>query len=237
MSLIIAINGKSFLALLNAINFENKKVLEVGSGPGGNLYEISFKNPAALHGVDISEVMISISQKLLSGKKITLQKIDGLHLPYADQYFHLTFTSTVLQHITDEAMLHQLIGEICRATSEDIYLFERIERTIKGNDLNLGRPVKYYKQVLGEFGFTLSSVKFLNIQVSYFVAGAIRKLFNVKGKKEGEPPSKISKLLQKISLPLTSQLDKIIKLPRELGVLHFKRTKPVKKIVTESSFN
>lgn len=213
---------EKFLKILHSIEFQSKIVLEVGSGPGGNLYEIAKQQPTEIHGVDISEVMVTISQELLSGQNIKIQKIDGEHIPYADQYFDLCFTSTVLQHITNENMLLKLAEEICRVTKRDIYLFERIERSIKGNALNLGRPVEYYKEVFETFGFKLYQANFLNIQVSYLLSGIIRKLFNKKNRKEGEPESKISKSLQKIILPLTSRLDQVIKTKRDLAMLHFK---------------
>ncbi len=212
---------EKFLKLFDKIDFQNKKVLEVGSGPGGNLFEILKKQPKELHGVDISDEMVNLSKNILNGKKVTINKIDGQNLPYPNDYFDLTFTSTVLQHNTDELMLRRIINEIGRVTKTEIYIFERIEKTVKGTELCLGRPVNYYQSIFDKNDFELKEVKFLNIQISYLISGAIRKLFNKQSKKEGEPISEASTILQKISLPITSFLDRFFIVERELAMLHF----------------
>jgi len=212
---------KKAVRLLQTIDFRDKIVLEIGSGPGANIYEISKQNPKELHGVDISDEMIAISRKVLDDKDATIKKIDGRHISYPDQYFDLSFTSTVLQHNTDEKMLVDIIAEICRVTKKDIYIFEKIENKIKGTVLCLGRPIKYYESLFEKHEFRLKQVNFINIQVSFLVSGIIRKLFNSPRRKEGEEISKISHFLQKITLPITSYLDNIFKSRRELGMLHF----------------
>jgi ubiquinone/menaquinone biosynthesis C-methylase UbiE len=212
---------KKFLDLFHRIDFHKKKVLELGSGPGGNLLEIMKYQPEELHGADISDEMISVSEKLLNDKNVTITKIDGQNLPYPDKYFDLVFTSTVLQHNTNEAQLVILMKEVSRVAAKDIYLFEKIEKKIKGTPLCLGRPVAYYEAFFKEQGFTLQKVDYLNIEVSYLVSGTIRKLFNKRGRKEGEPASKFSRLLQRVSLPVTSVLDKIFKARRNVSMLHF----------------
>jgi len=173
--------------------------------------------------VDILEAMVAISRRLLANKNITILKIDGEHLPYPDGYFDLSFTSTVLQHITDEEMLSKIAGEICRVTGKEIYLFERVEKCIKGDELNLGRPVKYYQEIFGAHGYKLNRVRFLNVEISYWICGIIRKLFNSIRRREGEPVSKISEKLQELVLPLTSKLDGVFRANRDVGMLHFKK--------------
>ena len=214
---------KKAMKLFEEIDFHNKVILEVGSGPGANLYEISKQNPKQLHGVDISDKMISISKNVLENIPVTVTKIDGQHIPFPDQYFDLTLTSTVLQHNTDEQMLLNLVNEICRVTNSEIYIFEKIEKKIKGTELCMGRPINYYKALFEKGNFTLSDVQFLNIQVSYLVSGSIRKLFNKPSHKEGEEISKLSHYLQRLTLPITSLLDPIFKSRREMAMLHFKK--------------
>ena len=91
-----------FLKLFGTINFEHKKVLEVGSGPVGNLDFLANKGCAEIVGVDVSEKMIGLSRRVLRNKSVHIQKIDGSSLPFESSYFDLVFTSTVLQHNTDE---------------------------------------------------------------------------------------------------------------------------------------
>jgi hypothetical protein len=104
-----------------------------------------------------------------------------------------------------------------------LIIFERIENKIKGHESNTGRPVEFYSSWFKENGFILTETKFLKIQASYYVCGAIRKLFNKKTRKEGEPISKTSYLLQAFALRITKFLDKIITSKRDLGMLHFKK--------------
>jgi ubiquinone/menaquinone biosynthesis C-methylase UbiE len=214
---------KQFLKLLHRIPFAGKVVLEVGCGPGGNLIEIAGPQPKELHGVDVSGEMLGLAKETVQHTPARLQKMDGTAIPFTNNYFDITFTSTVLQHNTDEAMLSRLIGEMCRVTGSEVYCFERIENRIKGNALCLGRPVAYYEKLFSTHGFRLKSVTFLNIQLSYLVSGAIRKLFNARTKSEGEPMSRISCILQRSTLPFTSTLDPFIASKRELAMLHFVR--------------
>ena len=214
---------KKFLKLFNQIPFNNKIVLEIGSGPGGNLNEILKVSPKELHGADVSDEMINLSSRLLKTANIKVDKIDGETLPYLSKYFDISFTSTVLQHNTDEKMLKCIIKEICRVSGSDIYIFERIEKKIKGNKLNLGRPVSYYKEIFEQNSFKLIETEFLYIQISYLICGAIRKVFNSRKRKEGEPISRPAYYLQRIFLPITSILDPIFKEKRDLAMLHFKR--------------
>lgn len=214
-----------FLKLFNQINFFNKKVLEVGSGPGGNLWQAQKKNPKELHGVDISDQMISISKEVLKEINVEIKKIDGAYIPYKDLYFNVCYTSTVLQHNTDEEVLVKLISEMCRVTKDEIYIFERIEKKITGTELCLGRPVDYYRYIFQQNGFELMNVGFLNVQVSYWVSGTIRKLFNKRNKKEGEPVSILLSFLQHITLPVTSILDLFLTRKRDLAMMQFQRRK------------
>lgn len=213
-----------FLKLLHAIPFTNKTVLEIGSGPGGNLIEIYNQHPKALYGVDISEEMIALAKQTVAGKNIHLQKNDGISLPFAVNYFDVSLTSTVLQHITDEIMLGQVIAEMCRVTNSDVYIFERIEKQLKGTPLCMGRPVTYYEALFSTHRFTLAETTFLNIHISYFVSGVIRKLFNKHTKQEGEPISNLSRMMQNATLPLTCILDPLLKTERELAMLHFRKS-------------
>jgi SAM-dependent methyltransferase len=214
---------RRFLELLDTINFHDKVVLEIGSGPGGNLDFIYNKGCKKITGVDISQQMVSLSKELLSGKNIDVIKINGKDLPFPDRTFDVVFTSTVLQHNTNENLLHELIKEICRVSKVEVLLFERIENKIKGHETNLGRPISYYEKMLNADGFKLTGKSSLPIQASYFVCGAIRKVFNRRDRNEGEPLSRISVILQKFTLLITSMVDKIIPSKRDVMLLKFNK--------------
>jgi len=215
---------KRFLKMLNAVHFTGKSILEIGSGPGGNLKEIWKKTPSRLVGVDISTDMINLSKSHLNSG-IELVKIDGASLPFQDQEFDGVFTATVLQHNTNEKMLKKIMAELCRVSKEKVFLFERIETEIKGDDLCYGRPVSYYKEICIQHGFELQSKSFINIRVSYFISGIIRKVFGKKGRIEGEPYRKSVILFQNITLPITRLLDKIFVSKKDIARLEFERKK------------
>ncbi|MGZ5221305.1 MAG: class I SAM-dependent methyltransferase [Chitinophagaceae bacterium] len=214
---------RRFLELLNTIDFSGKTILEIGSGPGGNLDFISNKGCKKITGVDISRQMVSLSKDLLKGKNIDIIKTNGKELPFSDKAFDTVFTSTVLQHNTDEEQLKQLLKEICRVANDEVLLFERVESRIKGHASNVGRPVAYYENILKSNHFELVSSQSLPIQASYYVCGAIRKVLNPGSRKEGEPLNRLSVILEKITLPITSILDKLIPSNRDVMLLKFKR--------------
>ena len=213
---------KRFLSLLHSVNFNNKSVLEVGCGPGGNLLEVLKNNPSKLVGADISDKMVSLAKNKVP-EQVKIFKTNGTQLEFDDNSFDIVFTATVLQHNTDEKMLIDLMDEICRVSSEKVFIFERIENEIKGDDLCLGRPVSYYSKIMKDNGFRLISKDYINIRVSYYVSGIIRKMLNPSVREEGEPLNGISIFLQKITLPLTQVLDKIFTSKKDIAKLEFQK--------------
>ncbi|MFN4123952.1 MAG: class I SAM-dependent methyltransferase [Flavobacteriales bacterium] len=211
-----------FLDLLNEVNFSGKSVLEIGSGPGGNLQEIYKQKPSELKGVDISAQMVQLAKTKLPAD-VEVIKINGTELPFESEKFDIVFTATVLQHNTDEEMLKKIVAELSRVSKDRVYLFERIENEVKGDELCYGRPVSYYEQLMKQAGFQLVSKKFINIRTSYYISGAIRKGLNPSTRKEGEPLNTISTLLQKLTLPVTRITDKIFTSSKDLARLEFKR--------------
>ena len=211
-----------FLDMLNEVDFSGKTVLEIGPGPGGNLKEIWKHKPARLVGADISSDMIQIARDNVH-PDVELVKIDGTTLPFEDKSFDIVLTATVLQHNTDDDMLRQILSEICRVSADKVYLFERIEEVILGDELCIGRPVYYYEDLCHKNGFELSSTKFINVRTSYYLAGATRKLLNPKKRVEGEPLNALSQTVQNLGLPLTKQLDKVFTSEKDVGRLEFVR--------------
>jgi ubiquinone/menaquinone biosynthesis C-methylase UbiE len=213
---------KKFLSLFHQINFTNNRVLEIGCGPGGNLLEVLSKKPLKLTGVDISSSMINLARKAVPNS-VELIKTNGTVLPIADKQFDIVYSVTVVQHNTDEEMAKSLLAEMARVSADKVYLFEWIESIDKGDELNRGRTVKTYQNYMSTSGFELEKVEFININISYYVCGAIRKLFNKTSRLEGEPNSKLSLILQSLTLPITKVLDKLFPAKRDLGMLIFKR--------------
>ncbi len=212
-----------FLDQLKSIDFKNKKVLEVGCGPGGNLLEVANLGPLNLAGVDISDKMVSLARTNLPSS-IEVSKSTAVALPFQDRSFDILFTVTVLQHNTDPIMFINLLHEMTRVSSGKIVLFERVNAVETGDELCLGRPIESFSTALKSKGFSLVGSKNLKIQVSYIMAGIIRKLFNKKNRSEGVPLSNLSIKLQNALLPLSSKLDKIFNLNSDLTMMEFERT-------------
>jgi ubiquinone/menaquinone biosynthesis C-methylase UbiE len=214
-----------FLRIFNSIHFEGKRVLEIGSGPGGNLLEVLQHNPAELYGTDLSAKMIALAEQTIADKKVTLIKINGKDLPFADHYFNIVYSATVLQHITNEEVLSGIVGNMCRVAAEDIYIFERIEKKMRVGGSNIGRTIDMYTRQFSNHRFFLEEVTFLNLHISYLLCGVIRKICNRKNRKEAEPVSRLSERMQRIILPVTKRLDNIFKRNRDMAMLHFIKKK------------
>jgi ubiquinone/menaquinone biosynthesis C-methylase UbiE len=216
---------KKFLALFRQIDFQNKSVLEVGCGPGGNLAEVADRSPSRLVGVDLSREMLTLADRNLGGKAAELFPVTAGKFPFAEDQFDIVFTSTVLQHTTKDEDLRNTIAEMCRVGKRDIYIFERIEKKIKGNETCLGRTVAFYDHLFSEHGFRLVEKKFLFIQASYVMAGLTRKFLNRRNRKEGEKLSGLSLKLQLLLLPVTKLIDKIYRPERDVAMLHYQKLK------------
>lgn len=213
------------LEVLKSFHVIDKSIFELGYGAGGNLLELAKLGPKKIVGADVSPTMFDLSSERTKNiPQIELHLIKDERLPFGDNVFDYVFTITVLQHNTDEQSLKSIVKELCRVAKDRIVISERIESRIKGDALCLGRPVSYYENLFKENHFDLQEVKYLKLQASYYVCGAIRKLFNPKDRKEGEPLTKFSIMLERILLPLTRCIDQFIPSKRDLAYLVFQKT-------------
>ena len=214
---------RRFLQMLNSLNFKYRKVLEVGPGPGGNLQVISKHSPGLLAGVDISEQMLKLAKANVEHSNLILKKTNGTTIDFPDRSFDIVFSSTVLQHNSNEEMMKAMLLEMTRVSDNKVVLFERIESELKGDELCVGRPVKYYAQIAKQGGFDLHEVEYSNLKISYYVCGSIRKIFNRSGRKEGEKMNRLSRAMQTFSLYFTKPLDKLFPTKRDLAKFVFIR--------------
>ena len=113
--------------------------------------------------------MYDIAQRnLRSYGNVKLAKIDGTHLPFDSNSVDLSFTATVLQHVTDATMLQALVGNIRRLTRDTIIIMEDISdhEQVGGEGTAISRTVEVYRTLFGNHGFQLRHVEFLNTKVS-----------------------------------------------------------------------
>ena len=217
---------------LNAIPFDDKTVMELGFGPGGNLKHIA-KNFRCkkIYGADISQTMLGLATKNLEGHEdlVCLHKIDGRTLPFDTRSMDLSFSVTVLHHITDEAMFKSVVSEMCRVTNETIVLMEDIGNSavIGGSGDFVGRRVDVYQSALKQQGFELQNVEFLKTRASRawhdLLFFKIYKPFINKGHDEGAPTGGL--LHKSIGLPLaiTRHLDNHMPDNKSLAKMVFTR--------------
>ena len=212
-----------FLKLLSSVDMAGKNVLEVGPGPGGNLFELLSSGAKSLTGCDISDEMLEIARHNLP-ESVRLAKTNGTQLPFGDATFDTVFSATVLQHNTNDAMMRSLLAEMCRVSSGEVVIFEQVDLSIRGSELRLARPIQYYASVAEESGYSLVESRMIRIIASYYVSGAIRKIFNPSTRVEGQPSTWLANILQSITLPITKLIDPYIGIERDLAMMRFTKS-------------
>jgi ubiquinone/menaquinone biosynthesis C-methylase UbiE len=219
--------NKFIKLFLNTIDFQSKVVLEIGCGPGGNLLHIARCHfPMKLIGVDISQTMIEIAKDNMARYNVVaeLHKIDGMSLPFSEQAIDVSFTVTVLQHITDEAMLKSLIQEICRVTKTTIVLMESTGNGgLSRSGTSTVRDVDMYKAIFFEHGFKLFDYLYLNTRISRLWNYIVSQRLLSKEHKEGEYIGLIPQILVASFLPITRILDGLFVEKQELTKMVFHR--------------
>ncbi len=213
---------------LDTLDVDGKTVLEVGSGPGGNLKHLLERRHAAkLMGVDLAQPMVDLARTHLP-PSVEITKVDGTSLPFADQSIDLTYTVTVLQHNTSEPMLRSLVNEICRVTRSTVVLMEDVgERP----DLNssgdyLARDPKLYEGLMRNGGFEPVSTRPLNTRVSrtwMALAGSLYRRIDRRRHQEGEPFPWVLRWLIAGPLVVTKPLDDRFPERRDLAQMVFRR--------------
>jgi ubiquinone/menaquinone biosynthesis C-methylase UbiE len=182
--------SKFLRRFLDTIDFQSKTIMGVGFGPGGNLRHIvTYHRPAFILGADISQTMHDLAERnLRSYGNLRLAKIDGSHLPFDSRSVDLSFTVTVLQHVTDATMLKALVSDICRVTRDTVVVMEDIghyQLLDAEGAAGINRTVDAYKNLFAEHGFQLRDVRFLNTKVSRrwyeFAWRVYRRVFASRG--------------------------------------------------------
>jgi SAM-dependent methyltransferase len=222
--------AKFLCRFLDTIDFQSKTIMEVGFGPGGNLQHIAtFHHPQLILGADISQTMYDIARRnLRSFRNVRLTKIDGTHLPFEDRSIDLSFTVTVLHHVTNAAMLEALVKDICRVTRDRVVIMEDIGQCeqLGGEGSFIGRTVGAYENLLSKHGFQLRQTRFLNTKVSrrwYELSWrAYRRVF-AHNHHEGDRINFLGKVLMGLPLIVTRALDDFLTEDQNLAKLAFVR--------------
>lgn len=217
---------KKFLQQLSGITkWKDKSVLEYGCGPGGNLKYLNGLGVNTLTGVDVSGVMLKLARKNTADiGKVNLFLNDGKDIPVEGNSKDIVFTSTVLQHNVNDGKVAGIIRELCRVSSDIVLLCE--DTSPKRRELHahfVSRPVDFYKKQVEENGYEYQTAEFLDIQISYYALGSIRKLFSLGGRKEGEPLSSFGLKMQKYVWALTKRMDPLYQSEKGLTLMLFRK--------------
>jgi SAM-dependent methyltransferase len=222
---------KFLTRFLGAIDFRDKVVLELGPGPGGNLkYIAEHQHPKKILGADISETMRDLAYENLSQHRaiVELHKINGKDLPFEDRSVDLSFTVTVLHHVTEESMFLSLVKELCRVTKQEIVIMEDIggTRQAAGSGTWVGRTVDVYKAAFNDQGFELADVKFLGTRASrlyYLPVFRIYRRLLARPHQEGDRIGPFMRLAIGGPLRVTRHLDDVFTDKRDLAKMVFRR--------------
>jgi SAM-dependent methyltransferase len=208
---------------LSALPVGGKSVLEIGCGPAGNLVEIARNGPRRLVGCDISGEMIRLAMHRTSGmNEIELLEVDGETLPFTDGEFELAYTVTVLQHNHDPNMT-ALLGEMCRVTSDMLFLFEDTARRERAGYSWVLRPVSRYAEICATQGFKLTDASPLGVGASETLRLVVGRLTRPSARPEGRPPGRLEAALQWGGLPVASVLDRVVPQAQGLTRMAFHR--------------
>lgn len=122
---------------------------------------------------------------------------------------------TVLQHNPDD-VVKKLVGEICRVACEYVVLCEDTEskwtnrQEGTGSYRNyFGRPVEFYSVLCADHGWTLKESESLATRVSLRIHNLLHSRLS-RGHVEGTPFSKAHMATERLTLPVTRQLDKVV---------------------------
>ena len=107
-----------FEVLIKKLLKDKEKVLDFGCG-NGRFSEI-FKKTQYI-GVDISSKLIDMAQKKYPRKKFLV--IDGLNLPFKDNFFDLVIAIAVFHHIPSKELRIKVLKEIKRVLKNNGILF------------------------------------------------------------------------------------------------------------------
>jgi SAM-dependent methyltransferase len=103
------------LLSLNRQYFEGADVLEIGSGTGIQLKEISEQVKSAV-GIDVKDGDYSVH------RIADVRDYDGKTIPFPDASFDLIFSSHVLEHLIDETGLYREMARVLRPGGTAIHV-------------------------------------------------------------------------------------------------------------------
>lgn len=120
-------------------------VLEVGSGEGSVLAELSRRNFGHhLHGVEISRSGLeAIKSRRIPGLE-SAELFDGYHLPFADKSMDVVVATHVLEHVEHERKFLEEIGRVGRYVFVEVPLEDTLR--VRGAITNQIGHINFYNR-------------------------------------------------------------------------------------------
>jgi ubiquinone/menaquinone biosynthesis C-methylase UbiE len=196
---------------LASLPVEGKSVLDVGCGAGGSLAGLLDRHPSRLAGCDQSTEMVKLSKEYVPDAEISV--MDGEQLPYDDNEFDLVTTVTVLQHNPDDRRA-RLIAEISRVAKEYVFFIEdtanpRVSDNEGSDGHYFGRYIEWYSKECAKHGWSLVHSEALATEMSFRTFKLLRKALS-RGRIEGQPLSRAHLAIERLTIPLTRRLDRVV---------------------------
>jgi len=186
------------------LNVKNKRVLDVGCGPGQFLVELSKDSPSLLVGCDLDESFLRFAFNEFTNRNINnfiLIRADAMNLPFANETFDVVTSFLVLPLLRNDK---EALIELSRVLKIDGTLCISIHAA--------GLPIRYIKQ--GRFRPLL----IYPITCIYQLTGKKLILNTIQNHK------KISKILNSIGL----HVDKIIPSKKSFGLVETFKIRAIK---------
>jgi len=185
---------RRFLATLPV---DDREVLELGCGPGGNLeWLLNHRRPRRVIGVDIASTMLNLAAERLSDRA-RLHKADGRTIPMPDRSVDLAFTVTVLQHNVEDGHMQAMVCELARVSRHTVVLIEDVvpvgRPALRGESW-IGRPTAEYEVAGRSAGLRLVGSEALRTRLTRAGLNVLSRVF--AGRAEGTTrPALFSALL------------------------------------------
>ena len=104
-------------SMLEGVELESKKILDIGSGLGGSATHVAAKHCANVIGIDINQPMINLANsRIPANLKSNLNFLcyDPPTLPFADDSFDVVYSKGVLVHVKDKLPLFQEVRRVLK---------------------------------------------------------------------------------------------------------------------------
>ena len=178
---IVSTRNRTLLNHIRSIN-SSPHVLDFGCGSGMTTEHL-YKNEISVVGIDISLTLLKKARSRIYGDYLNVLQYDGKSIPIESKTFDSIVTYVVLNHITNEGDLINIINELNRVLKTNGTIFA-IEQTRRANKLSKDGSkkqltIKNFEKNFIKCGFKLEDVRvirFGHFPLIYLIkAGLIRK--------------------------------------------------------------